>query len=151
MRKVFMLDPTNCYILLALSHDGAIFIALSQLCQMKESMTEEEFEKKFRQRTTTSKVFLKTSHFDDDDEYLDQYSQKFVDFSSEPHFHLKVTNDQGVTWLEFSSLPTCFEQMKFIFDSTNKECTIEVVGLYWLNGQEGSALEVLLHREKNDL
>ncbi len=32
MQKVFMLDPTNCYILLALSHDGAIFIALSQLC-----------------------------------------------------------------------------------------------------------------------
>jgi len=40
MQKVFMLDPTNCYILLALSHDGAIFIALSQLCLMVKDWTQ---------------------------------------------------------------------------------------------------------------
>lgn len=34
MRKVFMLDPTNCYILLALSHDGAILFVHFQQCIM---------------------------------------------------------------------------------------------------------------------
>lgn len=117
---------------------------------MKEFMTDEEFEKKFKHRATTSKVFLKTSHFDEDDEYQGQFSQKFVDFSSEPHFHLKVINDHGVTWLEFSSLPTCLENMKIILSETKKKCIIEVVGLYWLQGQEGSALEVMLHKEEKD-
>ncbi len=142
MQQIRHPNQTKCYILLALSHDGAISLAHSQPCFMKEpkDMSEEQFRKTYQDKQTTSQAFLQTPG---------SKVNHYVNFSDEPNFCVKVTNDQGITWLEVSSITEALSDMKFIFKETQSPCMIEIVGLYWLKSEEGSALEVLIHRERS--
>tara|TARA_R100001443_G_C3289047_1_gene162359 strand:+ start:213 stop:617 length:405 start_codon:yes stop_codon:yes gene_type:complete len=121
---------------------GAISIAHIQLCLMKDpaNMSEEQFRKTYKDKQTSTQAFLQTPGSE---------VNHYVNFSEEPNFCVKVTNDQGVTWLEVSSIFEALSDMKFIFKKTQSPCMIEIVGLYWLEGEEGSALEVLIHRERS--
>ena len=101
-------------------------------------MNEEQLRKAHLAKPTTSKVLL----VDPNEEKL-QYA---VDFSQEPNFCLKVTVKGAVNWFEATSLPQAFHMMKYIFDNTESSSD-DIVGLYWLKAQEGSCLEVLLHRQ----
>ena len=101
-------------------------------------MNEEQLRKAHLAKPTTSKVLL----VDPNEEKL-QYA---VDFSHEPDFWLKVTVNGSVRWFEASTLPLAFHLMRHIFDNTESS-SVDIVGLYWLKAEEGSCLEVLLHRQ----